>query len=278
MVINQQFNLQNVITQFTDPDLIGRITEKFDLFFTHMNLIHKFVFSKYHTFLADVQSFKSSLLKFILEAQAHLSGLKKNMASDGFKNASEEKQLKFIESRLNKIDKQLLFNYLGECQKLIKTSLSLHDEYGTTLFKVKYIFGNMLGFTLIGAAVGFSLGLVLPFCSIAEAAAGVVVGAIGGLVYASYELIFKWEERMEQVQKIRDNLIRIHDALVDVEKQICITSKAVVEAQMEVNEKVNGGTSLLDVAALRDYVFTTYDQFIQLERTLLNVKIGHEET
>ena len=278
MATNDRLDLQVVIKQYTDPNFICQITEKFDQLFTNMNLIKKFVFSKYQTFLTDVQSFKNSLLKFVLEAQAHLSGLMKNMESEGFKHACEQEQMKFIESRLSKFNKQLLLDYLINCKKLIKTSLSLHEEYGTKLFKVKYIFWNTLGFTMIGAAVGFTIGLVIPFCGLWKVGVGALAGGFAGLLYASYELVFKWEKRMAEVQKIRDNLVRIHDLLVEVEKQTTTTYKIVEESKKELNEKIDGdGLSFLNVETLRNYVFSTYDQLVQLEKTLLNVKIGQEE-
>ena len=82
---------------------------------------------------------------------------------------------------------------------------------------------------------------------------------------------------MAEVQKIRDNLVRIHDLLVEVEKQTTTTYKIVEESQKELNEKIDGGLSFLNVETLRNYVFSTYDQLVQLEKTLLNVTIGQEE-
>ena len=82
---------------------------------------------------------------------------------------------------------------------------------------------------------------------------------------------------MAEVQKIRDNLVRIHDLLVEVEKQTTTTYKIVEESRKELNEKIDGGLSFLNVETLRNYVFSTYDQLVQLEKTLLNVTIGQEE-
>ena len=120
-----------MLKNFTDSQFVNQLVERFDKVFNDMNFITKLAFSKYHQFLADVQSFKTALLKFVLEA--HLSGWMRIMESKGFKEASEEKQLAFIESRLSRISKDLLFEYLIQCKNLIKTSVDLHEEYGTTI-------------------------------------------------------------------------------------------------------------------------------------------------
>lgn len=272
----QRLDLKTVLKTSSNPTFVSKLTERFDEIFKSMNLINKMAFSKYDQFVGDVQSFQTALLKYVLEAQGHLSGLMNNMLSKGFQKASEEKRLAFIESRLNRINTILLLDYLTQCRKLIKTSVELHDEYGTTKFKVKYVLCNILGFTVIGATVGFTLGWVLPLCSLMETAIGGAVGAFAGLAFATYELLFKWEKKMGEVQEIRDNLQRIHDALVDVEKQLFATHKQIVESQMESKGKLNGD-SFLEIEELQQYVSDSYDQFVKLEKTLLNVKFRIDE-
>jgi hypothetical protein len=264
-------DLKAILKKFTEPEFLDQIMLKFDKIFNDMNFIDQFVFSKYHRFVADVQSFKTSLLKFVLDAQTHLSVLKDNMASNRFQQLNEEKQLKFIEARLNRINKQLLLEYITSCKRLIATSIDLHNEYDTTLFKVKFVLLNILGFTAIGAAAGFTIGMVLPFLSMIEAGAGALLGAFGGLVFVVYQLVFKWDERMEQIQKVRDNLREIHDCLVDVEKQLQTTYKEVNRSQLELSDQIKQ-ESLLEIRDLQEYIRSTHEQFIKLEQVLLHVK------
>ena len=212
-----RFDLKMMLKNFTDSQFVNQLVERFDKVFNDMNFITKLAFSKYHQFLADVQSFKTALLKFVLEA--HLSGWMRIMESKGFKEASEEKQLAFIESRLSRISKDLLFEYLIQYRKLTKTSVDLHEEYGTTIFRVKYVLYNM-----------------------------------------------------KQVQEIRDNLLRTHDALVNVGERLFATNQKVVALQQTLKEKIDG-ESFVEVEDLREYVISTYEQFVKLEKTLLDMKI-----
>ena len=77
---------------------------------------------------------------------------------------------------------------------------------------------------------------------------------------------------MKQVQEIRDNLLRTHDALVDVGERLFATNQKVVALQQTLKEKIDG-ESFLEVEDLREYVISTYEQFVKLEKTLLDMKI-----
>ena len=276
MSATRKIDYNAMLSKFTEPDFLDRIMAKFDEVFNNMNLIDKFIFSKYDQFVADVQLFKDSLLKFVLDAQSHLSVLKDNMTSNRFQQQSEDKQLKFIEERLNRINKDTLLEYIHACKKLIETSIALHDEYGTTLFKVKFVIFNLLGFTAIGAAAGFTIGLVLPFVSIIEAGVGAIAGAIGGLAFVVYQLLFKWDERMQAIQNFRDNLKEIHDCLIDVEQQLQTTYKEVKKSQLELTDEI-AHNSYLEIQQLQQYVLSTYNQFAKLEQTLLHVKLNEKD-
>ena len=265
-----------MLSKFTEPDFLDQLTTKFDQIFNHMNFIDRLLFRKYNHFATDVQAFKKSLLKFTLDAQSHLSVLKDNMASPRYQQQSDETKLKFIEERLNRINKETLIDYIHSCTKLIETSIALHDEYGTKIFKVKFIVLSLLGFTAIGAAAGFAIGLVLPFCCLLETGVGAVAGAVGGLAFVIYQLSHKWDDRMKNIKEVRDSLIQIHDGLVDVEKQLQETYKGVTKSQRELKDQVEG-QSWLQVDDLHNYIVATYDQFVKLEQSLLHVKIKEKD-
>ena len=267
---------QPMLAKFIESDFVDQLMTKFDQIFIHMNLIDRILFSKYSQFVEDAQAFKNSLLKFTLDAQSHLSVLKDNMASPRYQQQSDETKLKFIEERLNRINRETLIDYIHSCTKLIETSIALQDEYGTKGFKVRFVILHMLGFTAIGAAAGFAIGLALPFCCLLEVGVGAVAGAVAGLAYVIYQLWYKWDDRRTKINQIRDHLKQIHDGLVDVEKELQDTYKGVTKSQRELKDQVEG-QSWLQIDDLHNYIVTTHDQFLKLEQSLLHVKINEKD-
>lgn len=270
---NTENDFKNIMKQFTEPEFFDDIMKKFNIILNDINAIDRFLFSEYHNFIVDVQTFKTSLLKFVFDAQTYFFALNKNMKSNGFKQLSEDKQLKFIEARLNRMDINLLLQYVESCKRFIVTAIKLYDEYDTTVFKVKFMVLNVVGFSAIGLVAGLAIGLVLPFMAIIESGTGMMIGTLGGLVFGIYQLAFKWNGRMQKVEKIRENLKQIHNSLIMLELQLHGTHNAVNQSQLELNHQLNQ-QSFLGVENLQAYVISTYDQFKKLENTLLHEKLN----
>jgi hypothetical protein len=227
MAASSTTNSKEILKKLIEPGFLHEIMATFDEVFDSMNGIDKFIFSKYDKLVADVQSFKNSLLKFVLDARTHFSLLKDNMASNRFQQWNEEQQLKFIEKRLNQVNDDTILEYIGACTRLIETSIALYDEYDKTSFKLKFMLYNILGCTVFGAAAGLTIALFLPFFTVVEVGIGAVGGVIAGLIFAVYQLFYKWDERMQQIQVVRDSLKVIHNHLVDVENALRTTYKEV---------------------------------------------------
>ncbi|CAF0980848.1 unnamed protein product [Adineta steineri] len=265
MATSNTINPNELLLQFTNEDFIDNMLKEFDAMLTKMNFIDRYLFSGYAQLMKDVQNFKNSLLKFVLESKIHLTILKDNFAKPRYQQASDEVKLSFIKERLDKINRATLFDYVTACQKLIKVSLDLHKEYGTTWFKMKYVTLSFLGFTTIGVIAGFSIGLVLPFLSIIEGGVGGVLCGIIGLVYGIYKL----KEMMQEIEKVRENLMEINEELKKVQQQLTESYKQLGIAQEELNEQQNG-TLFAGVNDLEQYVIDTYDGFNKLEQILIN--------
>jgi hypothetical protein len=141
---------------------------------------------------------------------------------------------------------------------------------------VKFVILHLLGFTAIGAAAGFAIGLVLPFICVLEAGVGAVAGSVAGLAFVIHQLWYKWEDRMKNINEVRDSLTQIHDGLVDVGKQLQETYKDVTKSQREVKDQVEE-QSWLQVQDLHKYIVATHDQFLKLEQSLLHVKFNKND-
>ncbi|CAF4498098.1 unnamed protein product, partial [Rotaria magnacalcarata] len=146
---------KDLLRKFTDKAFIDNMLDQLDQMFRKLNMLDRYLFSGYSKLMQDVQDFKDSLLKLVLESKIHLKVLKDNFDKPRYQKASDEVKLCFIKERLDKIDRATLFDYIKACQKLIQTSLDLHKEYGTAIFKLKYVALKALGFTGIGAIAGF---------------------------------------------------------------------------------------------------------------------------
>ncbi|CAF1114772.1 unnamed protein product [Didymodactylos carnosus] len=264
-------NYQDFLRKFTDENFMDNLLKEFDEILTKLNVIDQFLFSKYDQFVKDIKDFRESLLKFVLESKVHLSVLKDNFKKQRYQNATDDIKLKFIKERLDKINRQTLFDYINGCQKLITTSLDLHTEYGTRIFKIKYFVLNILGFTAMGALAGFSIGLVLPFLTAFEMGVGAAVGALAGLAYVIYQFACEWDKKMKSIEIVRNHLIEIHDMLENLKQTLHGAYYRLGIAQTELDEQQEG-KSFQDVADLEDYVLTSYNEFIKLENVLLNMR------
>ncbi|CAF2104760.1 unnamed protein product [Rotaria magnacalcarata] len=260
---------KDLLRKFTDKAFIDNMLDQLDQMFRKLNMLDRYLFSGYSKLMQDVQDFKDSLLKLVLESKIHLKVLKDNFDKPRYQKASDEVKLCFIKERLDKIDRATLFDYIKACQKLIQTSLDLHKEYGTAIFKLKYVALKALGFTGIGAIAGFGIGLALPFCSAIEATCGAAFGLVGGLAYAIYQL----QQKMNHIEILRKHLMEINEALKKVQLRLNATHYQLGQSQEELNEQ-QAGKSCQEVKDLEGYVLATHDEFIQLEQFLMNVKVG----
>jgi hypothetical protein len=259
------------LRQFMDKNFLDSILNQFDEMFSKLGIIDQYLFSGYAKFIDDVQNFKNSLLKFVLESKIHLTVLKDNFEKPRYQQASDQVKLNFIKERLDKINRATLFDYITACQKLIKRSLDLHEEYGTALFKFKYIALNVLGFTAIGAAAGFSIGLALPFLSAIEMGVGAGIGAITGLAYVTYQFVVKWKQQMAQIEIISQNLREINDALLKVKERLKESYNKLGQSQEELTAQ-RSGDSFQEMTDLEQYVIATHYEFFKLEKVLMDSK------
>ncbi|CAF3273777.1 unnamed protein product [Rotaria socialis] len=260
---------KDLLRKFRDKAFIDNMLDQLNQMCIKLNIVDRYLFSGYNELMQDVQDFKDSLLKLILESKIHLKVLKDNFDKPRYQKASDEVKLSFIKERLDKIDRATLFDYIKACQKLIQTSLDLHKQYGTAIFKLKYVALKALGFTGIGAIAGFGIGLVLPFCSVIEATCGAAFGLVGGLAYAIYQL----GQKMNQIEIVRGHLIEINEALKKVQLRLNATRYQLGQSQEELNEQL-AGKSFQEVKDLEGYVLATHDEFLQLEPVLMSVKVG----
>ncbi|CAF3442290.1 unnamed protein product [Rotaria socialis] len=214
--------------------------------------------------------FKESLLKFILESKIQLCVLKDNFQKPKYKQADEHRKLEFIKERLNKIQKETLFDYLTACDRLIQTSIQLHKKYGTLIFKAKYVALNLLGFTIGGAIAGFTIGLVFPFPRPIEIGAGAVVGGLIGLSCVACEVIVNWKDHRKKIEAIQENLKETQRALQLVLQEMQSRDEKLGTAKDE-RRNQSENNSFQDIHDLEQYVLRTLNGFIVLQGALSKV-------
>ncbi|CAF3454677.1 unnamed protein product [Rotaria socialis] len=265
----QSLDYPTIVRKFMDPSFLDNIIKNVSEMFDKMNVMDRFLFSEYTDFIRNVKEFKESLLEFILESKIQLSVLKDNFQKPKYKQADEHRKVEFIKQRLDK-KKETLLDYLHACDRLIQTSIQLHQKYGTWIFKAKYVALHLLGFTIGGAIAGFTIGLVLPFLEPIEMCAGALVGGLIGLGYVAYELIFNWEHHMNKIEVIRDNLKEVQRALQHVLQQMQSSYEKFGMTKDEIRNQ-SENNSFQDIHDLEQYVLRTLDGFIVLQGALSKV-------
>ncbi|CAF4682057.1 unnamed protein product [Rotaria sp. Silwood2] len=264
---NQKLDYPIIVRKFMHPSFLDDIIKNVSDMLEKMKFIDRCFFREYADFIRDVKRFKESLLKFILESKIQLSVLKDNFQKSKYKQADQHRKLEFIKERLDRIQKETLFDYLTACNGLIKRSIELHEKYGSTLFKVKYIVLHLLGFTIAGAIAGFTIGLVIPFCGGIEACVGAGVGALIGLAYVTYKLIVNWKDRAKKIEVIQENLKETQRALEYVLKNMKSVYIKLGEAKDELQNQ-SKNDSFQEIDDLENYVLATLDSFNVLEEIL----------
>ncbi|CAF3950622.1 unnamed protein product [Rotaria sp. Silwood1] len=270
---NQNLDYPTIVRKFMEPNFLDDIVKKVSGMLDKMQVIDRYLFREYADFIRDVKKFKESLLKFILESKIQLCVLKDNFQKPNYKQADKHRKLEFIRNRLDRIQKETLFDYLNACKQLIQRSIELHEKYGTKLFQVKYVVLNILGFTIAGAIAGFTIGLIFACIGPCVVGIGAGIGALIGLAYITYNFIFKWKDQKKKIEVILENLKETQCALECVLQNMKSTYIKLGQAKDELKNQ-STDDSFQEIDDLENYVLATLDSFDKLEGVLLKVNTG----
>ena len=186
-------------------------------------------------------------------------------------------KVKFIRSTLEKINRETLERYLTNCLDLIQTAVSLHKKYDGWSFFIKNAALKLSWFIGLGAAVGFTIGLVLPFLEIVETMVGAGLGLVMGLAVVIVKLIHSWPKMMNEIENTRHILLTIQHALEEILKQMNEANHKLGVAQTESKNQMEQNalsmetvpTTYQNAEDLEKYVLSTYDEFLELEKIIM---------
>lgn len=270
---NMNQNMSQTFQFFSDKDYVRKVIDGLGVLFdAPRSIMNRILFADYDEFINKLRKFRASLLKFVLEAVSKLEGLKENFETEGYRQAIEEQKVQFIKRRLDKIDRNILYDFIDQCRQLIEESLELHRKYGSTRFACEFVLGSSIGFMgygmIVGACAGLFAPLVAPVSMGIGAGSGAIIGGLIGFVSGLVGLVWKRDKLLAEVNTIRSHLLEIREKLSEILLQLDPTHRKLGKLQGEIKEKVSG-ESFQSLETFEMYVKKSYDEFIELKTLVL---------
>ncbi|CAF1153228.1 unnamed protein product [Didymodactylos carnosus] len=205
--------------------------------------------------IKDIQSFKLTLLKYILESKLQLTLLKDNFDhKERYKSRydTSDMKLNLITERMSYIKKTISYDTTEKCVQLIDT---LFELYNPSEENEKYIQLYLFIFTLISVLVALTYELISYFIKI-------LVNKDEQLQTFLCSLLSNWKEKTNDLESIKYATTKLKDYIIVTKRQLCKTIDSINLTQEDIISQMN-------IDDLELYIVQIYQNYCNLEIILL---------